>query len=220
MKCKFFSLIASSAVLFTGCSSDRDSTASLYESSSLKPAVAIIPLIDNSNHALGWNLSDEITFTLCSKLDRQNAFNLALPGKIKSQSKKMKGFNNPFGDDLDWVKTIFHEEEFVVFLEMIEHGEVPNSTNKKAPPETLSAQLNLSVRLRIIDVRGNSPKVVLQEILQDSHFIPRQFTSYNFHQTPWNTEEFFLSPVGIAHAQLIKELKGRIEDYILLAKGS
>ena len=220
MKCKIFFLIAGSAIALTGCSSDRDDTATLYESSSLKPSVAIIPLIDNSNHALGWNLSDEITFTLCSKLDRQNALNLAQPGKVKSQSKKMKGFNNPFGEDLDWVKSTFNEEEFVVFLEMIEHGEIPNATNKKFPPETLSAQLNLALRLRIVDVRGETPKVILQEIIQDSHFIPRQFTSYNFHQTPWNTEEFFLSPVGIAHAQLIKELKGRIEDYILLAKGS
>ena len=191
----------------------------LSEASLLRPSVAVIPLIDNSEHSLGWNLSDEITYTLCTKLDQKNSLNLALPGKIKAETRKIKGQNNPFGNDLSWIKKSF-DEDFVVFLEMIEHRETPNETGKKAAPEALSAQLNMSLRVRIVDLRGEMPKIALQEILQESHFVPRQFTQYNFHQSLWTTEEFGLSPVGIAHAQLIKELKTRIEDYILLEKSS
>lgn len=206
------------ALTLSSCNNGND-TALLYESNMPKPAVAVVPLIDNSNHALAWSLSDEITFTLCAKLDKQNRLDLALPGKVKADSRKMGEIHNPFGDDISWVKGAFSDEEFVVFLEMVDHSEVPNYTAAKAPPETLSAQLNLALRLRIIDLREENPKIVLQEIIRDSHFIPRQFTSYNFPQTPWTTDEFFLSPVGIAHQQLLTELKGRIEDYILLSAG-
>ncbi len=207
------------ALLTVGCQKNQD-TAMLSQKQLLKPSVAIVPLIDNSDHALGWNLSDEITYTLCSKLHEKNTLNLTLPGKIRAQSKRVKGQMNPFTQDLNWIKKTFTDEEFVVFLEMIEHSEIPSQTvsDKKTPKEALSANLLVSVRVRIVDLRGETPKITLQEIIQDSHFIPRQFTQYNFHQSPWNTEEFLLSPVGIAHAQLIKELKNRIEDYILLAK--
>ncbi len=208
-----------SALLVSGCQKNQDADV-LSQKQSLKPSVAVIPLIDNSDHTLSWNLSDEITYTLCTKLYEKNTLNLTLPGKIKAQSKRVKGQMNPFSEDLQWVKKAFSEEEFVVFLEMIEHSEIPAETpsDKKVSKESLSANLHMSVRVRIVDLRHETPKITLQEIIQDSHFIPRQFTQYNFHQSPWNTEEFLLSPVGIAHAQLIKELKTRIEDYILLAK--
>ena len=219
MRQYFFYSILFVGALVTGCEKNKNETAMLSESMQSRPAVAIIPLIDNSEHVLGWNLSDEITYSLCSKLDQKNTLNLTLPGKIKAAIKKIKGQNNPFGNEILWVKNSF-DEDFVVFLEMIEHSEIPSEMGKKAPPETLSAQLNMSLRLRIIDIRGETPRIALQEILQESHFVPRQFTQYNFHQSLWNTEEFGLSPVGIAHAQLIKELKTRIEDYILLAKAS
>lgn len=202
----------------TGCQKDNDSTTALSESKITKPAVAIVPLIDNSEQSLGWNISDEITYTLCSKLDQKNLFNLALPSQIRTQTKRMKGKNNPFGEDIAWMKQVFAEEDFVVFLELLEHREIPKETSKPTPPAMLAADLKVGLRIRIIDNRGETPKVTLQEILQDSHFIPRQFNQYNFDQCSWDTEEFGLSPVGIAHSQLIKEVKDRIESYILLSK--
>ncbi|MBS0627014.1 MAG: hypothetical protein JSS09_02260 [Verrucomicrobia bacterium] len=204
--------------LFSGCQKDNTTSATVSEIKAIKPAVAIVPLIDNSEQSLGWNISDEITYTLCSKLDQKNLFNLALPSQIRSQTKRMKGKNNPFGDDIEWIKQVFSEEDFVVFLELLEHREVPKETTKPTPPSMLAADLKMGLRIRIIDNRGETPKITLQEILQDSHFIPRQFNQYNFDQCSWDTEEFSLSPVGIAHSQLIKELKDRIESYILLAK--
>jgi hypothetical protein len=220
MRRPFFISILCAASIVGGCKSENDDS-SVKETLN-KPSVAIVPLIDNSEHSLGWNLSDELTYTLCSKLDEEHLFNLALPNKIRAQSRRMKNPMNPFGDDLSWVKKTFAEEEFVVFMEMIEHSETPNvnpnEKMEKIAAESLSAQLNLAVRLRIIDNRGEQPKITLQEILQDSHFIPRQFTQYNFHQSLWTTEEFAFSPTGIAHAQLVKDLKSRIADYILIAK--
>jgi hypothetical protein len=218
MKNRLLYALACSMTLLTGCHNNEQDSETLSSISSHKPSVAIVPMIDRSQHQLGWNLSEEITCTLCSKLDQKNIFQMALPAKIKSQSKRVKELKNPFDEDISWVKKTFSEEEFVVFIEMIDHSEVPHKTEAQTAPEMLPADLNICVRLHIIDNRAETPVITLSEIIQDSHFVPRQFTQYNFYQAPWTAEEFSLSPVGIAHAQLIKELKTRIEDYILLAQ--
>lgn len=205
-------------VALSSCQKNNDSSTALSTTSSTKPAVAVVPLIDNSEHSLKWNIADEITYTLCTKLDQKKLFQLALPSKIRMQTKRMKGSYNPFGNDISWVKQVFAEEDFVVFLELLEHREVPTATDKAITPAMNSAELKLGLRLRIIDNRSETPKVTLQEILQDSHFIPKQFNQYNFEQCSWDNEEFTLSPVGMAHSQLIKEVKDRIEAYILTAK--
>jgi hypothetical protein len=217
MKKRFF-YIALAMTFMCGCQNDSQTTSAVSSKSSHKPCVAIVPLIDSSSHQLDWNLSEEITCLLCTKLDQRGTLQLALPGKIKMQTKRLKELKNPFEEDIQWVKKAFAEEEFVVFLEMIEHEEVPHQTGSPAPAESLPADLNICVRIQIIDNRSQTPYLALSEIIQDSHFVPRQFTHYNFDQAPWNTEEFTLSPVGIAHTQLIKELRTRIEDYILLTQ--
>ena len=217
MKKHFLTSVFCLGALVSGCQKDNTVSSALSGEETPKSTLAIIPLIDNSDQSLGWIISDEITYTLCSKLDQKNLFDLALPSQIRSQTKRMKGKNNPFGEDISWVKQVFSEEDFIVFLELLEHKEVPKETVKPTPPSMLAAELKVGLRLRIIDNRGDTPKVTLQEILQDSHFIPRQFNQYNFDQCSWDSEEFGLSPVGIAHSQLIKELKDRIESYVLLA---
>lgn len=216
MKKYLLSSVLCMMALSTGCEKSSSSENAVSQVAR-KPSVAIVPLIDNSEQNVGWSLSDEFTYTLCSKLMQKGQLDLALPDRLRTQMKKVKGQNNPFGEDLLWIKSAFSKEDFVVFLELVEHSETPTETTKTAAPETLSAQLNICVRLRILDLRGNEPKVTLQELFQDSHFIPRQFTKHNFDQVGWNTEEFALTPMGIAHSQLIKELKTRIEDYIMLA---
>ena len=135
------------------------------------------------------------------------------------QIKKAKIHTNPFGSDLSWVKTTFPGDDFVVFMEVIEHREQLRDTDASKRPELSHADLNLALRLRIIDLRKEQPLLILQEIIQDSHFIPRQLTSYNQQQSPWNSEDYSISPVGIAHASLIKELTARVEDYIVLSRG-
>ncbi len=216
MKKYFFYPVFCLCALLPGCKENTTTSAGISEAFSVKPSLAVVPLIDNSEESLGWNISDEITYSLCTKLDQKNLFKLAMPSQIRAQSKRMKGKNNPFGDDISWVKHVFAEEDFVVFLELLEHREVPRETGKPTPPAMLPAELKVGLRMRIIDNRGESPKVTLQEILQDSHFIPKQFNRYNFDQCAWDSEEFSLSPVGIAHSQLIKEIKDRIEGYIFV----
>ncbi len=218
MNKKFLFYILSVSVLFASCQKDSDRLSATSQSQAFKPSIAIAPVIDHSESGLKWDLSDEITYSLSSRLIQKCKLNIADPQKTKTQIKKNKIHENPFGSDLSWVKKTFPGEDFIVFMELMEHKEQIRETEKIKDPESLSADLNLAVRLLIVDVRKDQPLIILQEIIQDSHFIPRQFTNYNFQQAPWNSEEFSITPVGIAHSLLIKELSSRIEDYISLSK--
>lgn len=214
----FFLFLFSVLALLSSCHTQDDDATSLNQRQEQRPSVAIAPLIDTSGSGLNWDLSDEITYTLSSRLAQKTKLNIADPQRTKSQIRKVKANSNPFGSDLTWMKTAFPGEEFVVFLELFEHQERLNNGGDSKAPEFSAAHLDLSIRLRIVDIRSSEPSIILQEIIQDSHFIPRQFTSHNFTQSPWNSEEFNITPVGIAHSLLVKELSSRIEDYVSLAK--
>ena len=76
----------------------------------------------------------------------------------------------------------------------------------------------MGVRLRILDLRGSEPKIVLQEKIYDSYYIPKTLFPTDYNTVSWGTEEYKNSPLGIAHTRLIKEITTRVSEYILLAK--
>ncbi len=219
MNKQFLFVIFSVSVLLASCQNDSTNSYSTSQNASFRPTVAIAPVIDHSESGLGWDLSDEITYSVSTRLIQKSKLNVTDPQKTRTQIKKNRSLISPFGADLSWVKKTFPNDDFVVFMELIEHREqLRESGNPNKAPEALSADLNLALRLRIVDIRKEQPRVVLQEIIQDSHFIPRQFTRYNFQQAPWQSEEFGITPIGIAHSLLIKELSSRIDDYISLSR--
>ncbi|MCX6988415.1 MAG: hypothetical protein NTZ52_02780 [Chlamydiae bacterium] len=207
-----------SILLLSACQKDNQDTSVSTKAHGYKPKVAIAPTIDNSDHSSPWNLSDEMTYSLFFKLDQKNKFNLEDPQKTKSITKRLPSHYDPFSGDLKWVKRTFSKQDFVIFLEMLKHEETPNLTARNNKIEEASANLNITMRVVVFDIREEAPEIILQEIINDTHFIPKQFNQHNFHQVNWGNEEFLISPTGMAHAQLVKEISSRIEDYILLAK--
>lgn len=204
----------------TGCNEHKQGgeTAALHQKGArLKPIVTVVPVIDSTKNDLPWNLSDEFTASLDYRLARNNDLYIVEPAKARAALKKIKETQNPFGADTSWIKRTFTDEEFVVFLELVEHEEVLRQDKKKPiDPKYCSADLNISMRVRVFDLRGDQPKVVLQELVHDSHFVPRQFTHVNFHQALWGEDSFSISPMGLAHTEFTKEIATRVEEYILL----
>lgn len=200
------------AILAIGCTRTTDFISRYHEDGRAKPIASIASMIDTTSFDVPWSLSEEMTSQIVSQVSQG--------GKIFVVSKDDDAFaENPFGQDLSWIKNEFPDREFAVFLELVEHEISPVSKNKKAPPSNdVSSNLNISVRLRVVDVRGQTPKIVLQEMLRDSYFIPKTLIPVDYNTTVWGTSEFPKSPMGIAHAQIVKEISSRISDYILLAK--
>ncbi|MCC6128019.1 MAG: hypothetical protein IT584_02330, partial [Chlamydiae bacterium] len=119
-----------------------------------------------------------------------------------------------------WMKVDFAGQEFVVFMELVQHDIVPASKEKKkdAPSQEMASNLNMAVRIRVVDLRGASPKIVLQEQVKESYYIPRALIPTDYRRTTWGSEDYRSSPMGIAHSQLAQEISARLSDYILLAK--
>ena len=217
---RFIPCAALLALIAGGCNDNNQNSSSAYQQSNVqaKPVVSIVPIIDNTNHNCTWNLSDELSSSIYVRIAQNDHVTVNKSSQVRSKAKQISGGQNPFGPDISWVKKIFHGDQFVVFLELVEHEEIPRQDRKKTDnPENCSADLRMSMRIRVLDIRENEPKIVLQELLHESHYIPRPFNQLNFFQVSWGDDFFNISPVGMAHADFTKAIASRIEDYILMA---
>lgn len=208
--------IISLLLLAAGCSHDSPQPqAQLYEKESIKPVVALVPLFDHAKHLLSWSLSEELTSLVHYGLMQRDKFYLVDDDKVATMMKRLKEHHNPFDTDLSWMKRVFFGNEFVVFMELIDHAQTPLPAKEEVSVQDLSSELTMRVRIRVVDLREEEPKVTLQEIIADSHQIPKEFNSHHFTQVEWGQENYTISPMGMAHANLSREIATRLEDYIL-----
>jgi hypothetical protein len=215
------------ALLLGGCKNDSSTAFLIEQPVTTRPIVAIIPVIDKSRHPLAWNVSNELTTSIRQRLTQHGQLYLLSEDQSYAMARKYplseNGKHDPFGLDTTWIKKGSFQNEFVAFFELVDHREVPLQSDKEADREESPAELNLSMRIRVFDLRGKAPKVVLEEMIAQSHHIPRQFTqeqasseSSSSSQISWGSELFEISPLGIAHEKLCQEIASRVEDYILL----
>jgi len=191
--------------------SSQEQVSKYYEDGMAKPVIALSPLIDTTSFEIPWSLSEEFSDLVFNRLYHKGS--LFLSGHNRDP---LSSSENPFGTDISWIKKQFSPNEFVVFLELVEHDMIP--VTKSSDPSENSSNLNLAVRVRIVDIRGTTPKIVLQELIRESYYIGRTLIPFNYSQLPWGTDEYATSPMALAHASLIKNISERINDYILLAK--
>ena len=200
------------SLLTLSCGYNSDTMTRFYEDGRAKPMIAVAPMIDTTAFDASWSLSEELTSMLVQKIGQD--------GKIYVVAKEDDSFTeNPFSQNLDWVKREFHDQDFVVFLELVEHEMVPaNKLKKDLPPQEVSTNLNMAVRVRALDLRGPTPQVVLQEMVRDTYFIPKTLLPTDYSRVVWGSPEYRRSPMAVAHMQLIQQISARVSDYILLAK--
>lgn len=208
------------SLFIASCSEQQHLTSfsQYYEDGRAKPTVAIVPVIDSTSYDLPWSISEELTTLLLNHCAKKNTLFISNQTNIEETVLP----ENPFLGDLSWVKTEYNKNEFVVFLELLEH------TNKSIDKETKdsvihattadSSHLITTLRIRIIDIRYDQPKVVLQEVLRDSYYVSKTVFPVNYTVTSWKTPNYFETPLASAHEKMIKMVAQRINDYVLLAK--
>lgn len=187
-----------------------DEMSRFHEDGRVKPSVSIASMLDTTSFDASWSISEELTQGVMSQI--------ASSGQIYVHSQEESPFTeNPFSSDLSWMKREFQGEEFVAFLELVEHEFTPVRTKGVSLQEAAS-NLNMAVRIRVVDLRPQMPKVVLQEMVRDSYFVPKTLIPTDYSVDVWGTDGYRKSPMGVAHTGLVQEIAGRIADYILLAK--
>jgi hypothetical protein len=196
--------------LFSGCRDDVNTAqVPFHDDGRAKPIVLLIPVIDTTDNSLAWNLSEEISHGIQHRLMQSKLLFLCNQKRLHT---KLLQEHNPFDISCDWLKNFVTNEEFIAFVELIRHEEKPHITSENG------ADLHMSIRLRIFDVRNAQVKVILQEVINQSHFVPKHYMQGQFAQVAWGEEGYSYSPMGSAHQHLIKEIASRLEDYILIAK--
>jgi len=199
-------------VLFAAgcCSRCKDETSTRYhDDGRAKPVVAMPAMIDTTSYDVPWSISDELTSSIVHMI--------ANGGKIFIQSQDDFAIaSNPFSGDLSWMSREFQNQEFAVFLELAEHDLM--SFSKSSYESETSNSLTMGVKVRVIDLRGAQPKIVLQEMIRESYYIPKTLLPVDYNSVVWGTEDYMKSPMGIAHIQLAEQIAARVSEYILLAK--
>lgn len=194
------------------CGRGGDEMSRYHEDGRAKPVIAIASMIDTTSFECPWSVSEELTSMISSQIGQSS--------EIFVNAKEEFAFTeNPFGADLSWVKREFSNHEFVVFLELVEHENAPAEKDKKAVQAfEVSTNINMAIRIRVLDLRGSTPKVVLQELVRSSYYVPKTLLPIDYNEIVWGSEEYETTPMGIAHAELVAEVVSRLSDYILLAK--
>lgn len=211
---RFLMFIPLTFFLISCQSRSKETFTKYYEDGRAKPSVAIVPVVDSTNFNYPWSLSEEFTDLLITKISHKHSLFLPEDGIIKYDFSYSQDL---FGTDLEWMKQAFNPHEFVVLVEFLQHKKSPVS-KKNTPTAELSSNLNLTVRLRIIDLRKNQPEIVLQEKISDSYFISKNVLPTNYEIVTWGSDEYKTSSLALAHGQIAKEVVERINDYISLAK--
>lgn len=206
-----FLVLISTSCHNNSSSQDQQYSTKYYEDGMAKPVIALAPVIDTTSCEVPWSLSEEFSSLITDRVSNKGTLYLSA-----SEPDFLPSSENPFGSDISWVKKEFSPSEFVVFLELVEHDAV--RVKKTNDPAENACNLNIGVRIRIIDVRGSEPRVVLQELIRESHYVTRSLIPFDYNQSPWGTDEYATSPMGIAHAAVVKAIAERINDYVLLAK--
>jgi len=81
---------------FAGCRDQNNQTYAVQaEERSLKPIVAIVPVIDRTINNISWSLSEEMTAAIHERLANRGSIYLVDNKKVENNVKKMAG-NNPF----------------------------------------------------------------------------------------------------------------------------
>jgi len=224
---KRIGVIVSLALLAAGCNSQRydKQAVRFHDDGRAKAIVTITPVYDHQEIKLPWSLAEDLTTTIKTRLiskanlfvanppiEREKDDTSPLPVEHHDENKSL----NIHHDNL---KVKFAGSEFVVFLELAEHKIQPKQDHDSFLDKiTPSYALDLSMRIRIYDLRAEEPHVVLQEIVHQRHLLPKQFAKLDFDTTLWGRKTYGISPIGLAHSQFAKEVAQRIDNYLILAK--
>lgn len=213
---KYWIPILGIAALCASCVQNcRDTT--LYQRTGRQKAiVAVLPFIDHtSEHHFSWDLAREFTDEVRKRVFDSNKIYLL---RDAGSFELAKQFNTP--DPKTIPESAFKElgaSEFVVVGELIDQKQIPYGLPKSrdnSSLEEVGAVLSLALRVRVIDVRHEKPKIILQEILNHEHVVARAYINTDYSKAPWGSEAFERTPMGIAHNRLVRELLARVEAYV------
>lgn len=175
------------ALIATGCGPKYADYYPYYDNGVAKPAVALVPVINKACLDVPWDLSEELTDSIRYEAMQHGDLYLLSKEQVNADLNRI-GDIDFFGRDISFSKQ-FCGANYVVILELLEHWIKPGPCN---------CNLIMKMRIRVIDIRCETPRIVLQEVFGGTKLLPR-----DREWTPAN-----------AHSTLVRDVVNRIESIL------
>lgn len=204
-------------VVLGGCASHYRDTALFYRDGRAKPLVAVLPVINSAGaQKVAWDVCEELTEGLRHQItDSSKIYLVDTAASVRCaetlNAPRLEQF--PAG-----IKEGLSPAEFVIVAELLNQQQMPyglqKAPSKKAHLKQVGADLALSMRIRVIDLRGDAPTVVLQEVVTENYDVAKAYLHTDYKRMAWGTPAYKCTPMGMAHAKLISEVIAHAEGYI------
>lgn len=180
-----------------------------------KAIVAVLPVIDNSKATnLSWELARECTDEIRKRVFESGSIYLL---RDHGSSEIARRLNTPNIGQLPVEETKkMGDAQFILVSELINHSETPCGSKPSNPGSP--SVLNVAMRIRLIDVRNDQPKVILQEVLTNEYMISGAYAGIDYSKSPWGSEAYMRTPMGIVHNKVVREIVSRVEKYVDVAR--
>lgn len=179
-----------------------------------RPNTALIPLVNNSNCAVQWDISHEITNEVVDSMLDRSTLNITPLAHYRGAIDQIAGADL-FGKDLSFANH-FASNDFLVLMELVKHDTVPY--NKEHFPHITSRRssechsvLELGVRLRVLDLRSEEPRIVLQEFVECDQLITKRAAQIDYSLLDCESKSYHDTPLALAHQVLAQEIAEKVE---------
>ncbi len=200
-----------------GCVPNYGDTTLYQTSGRQKPIVAVLPVIDTTTtNTLSWDLSEELTDELRKRVYDSKKIYLLRDGGNQEMAKLLST-PNPKAIPLAAASDL-GAAQFAVVAEIFEQEEEGFGIMPMGLRGDAGSVLSVALRVRVLDVRDETPKVILQEVIDTDYVISRAYMNCDYDRFRWGSDAFVNTPMGIAHNRLIRTLVSRIEAYIEAAQ--
>jgi hypothetical protein len=203
---RYIAIVIFSFLALVSCNDSNKHVSRFYDDGRSRPSISVSSVIDSTSNELAWSLSEELTQLIKDGLSTNKNLYISSTSDV---DESLTNSDNPFDNNINWMKNRFEQKEFLVFLELLKHDEIKKETY---------TNLDMNLRLRIVDVRAKEPKIILQECVSDNYYIAKGAIKSDYQNLVWGTPNYSNSRMGMAHKQLADHVASRISDYIALAK--
>lgn len=210
--------IALLSLICTGCAPNCRDTSLYQRTGQIKPIVCVMPVINQTGvHPEQWDFSREFTDEIRKRVyDSSRLYLLRESGSL--EFARELNIPNPMEIPSD-LRERMGAAEYIVVAELIDQAEKPYGLGGSRPyHEEIGSVLSIAMRVRVIDIRKEKPRVILQEIIDYDHIIAKPYLNADYNKAYWGTEAYESTPLGMAHNKVVRELVAHVENYVLAAR--
>ncbi len=210
--------------LVTSCNMNYGGDAKYTDHGREKPTVEVLPLIDRTQTKLPWSLSKELTDFTRDRLKQSGRLLVAAragayPEMLRYTREDLMGTRMDFAKD-------FKGANYILLMELVSHQVTPYTRNMDLKPiypvggGEATEVIQMSLHMRLIDVRTDEPRVVMQREMPSNHLVPKgkEFANIGYADIRPGDPRFLATPLGRAHARMIRDVAEQVEQYIGLSR--